>query len=418
MKFTGRGATRSSEDPRARASRRGGTDPTATVEGPLRVDRRTTALLGRLRPGDVAVIDHLDLDRRTAEQLVERQVVAVVNAGRFVSGRYPALGAEVLAEAGVALLDDVGPGVLTARSGAKARLEGDRLLVDDKEVGQGTRLDLDAVLAQMDDARAGLATQLESFTHSTTEYLRREQELLLHGRGVPDVTTRIDGRPVVVVVRAFDHEADLRRIRRFIREQHPVLIGVDAGADTLRKARLRPDIVVIGEEGLARVPGGAGERAVSDAVLRSAREVVVHADATDRAVGADRLERIGVRPLRVATSGTSEDLALLLADLKGASLIVTVGTHATLDEFLDRQRAGLASTFLTRLRVGSRIVDAKAVPEIYAGRVRVWHLALVLLAGLLALGAAMSTSPDGADLLRELQDRVQPFLDWIQGLLT
>jgi uncharacterized membrane-anchored protein len=406
MKFTGRGTPRD------------GSDPDAAVEGALRVDRRTTALIGRLRPGDVAVIDHLDLDRRTAEQLVQQQVSAVVNAGRFVSGRYPALGAEVLARAGIALLDDAGPAVLAAKDGGRARLEGDLLQVNGKDLAQGTRLDLDGVLAQMEDARAGLATQLESFTHSTTEYLRREQELLLHGRGVPDVSTRIDGRPVVVVVRAFDHEADLRRIRRFIREQHPVLVGVDAGADALRKARLRPDIVVIGEEGLARVPGGSGERAVSDAALKSAREVVVHADATDRAVGADRLDRIGVRPLRVATSGTSEDLALLLADLKGASLIVTVGTHATLDEFLDRQRSGLASTFLTRLRVGSRLVDAKAVPEVYAGRVRLWHLALVLLAGLVALGVALSTSPDGADLLRDLQARVQPLIDWIRGLLT
>ena len=409
MKFTGRTTTR--PDSRAPASE------TGPVVGTLRVDRRTNALLGRLRPGDIAVIDHLDLDRRTAEQLVAQQVGAVVNAGRLVSGRYPALGAEVLAKAGVALLDDTGPGVLGLRSGARARLEEDRLLVDGQQVARGTRLDLDAVLAQMDQARAGLTTQLESFTHSTTEYLRREQELLLHGQGIPDVTTRIAGRPVVVVVHAFDHEADLRRIRRFIREQHPVLVGVDAGADVLRAARLKPDIVVIGEEGLARVPGGAGERVVSDAALRSATEVVVHADATDRAVGADRLERIGVRPVRVATSGTSEDLALLLADLKGASLIITVGTHATLDEFLDRQRSGLASTFLTRLRVGSRLVDAKAVPEVYAGRVRIWHLALVLLAGLVALAAALSTSPDGAEVLHDLQDQVQPLIDWLRGLL-
>ena len=408
MKFTGRASARTSPEG----------DPSGAVEGTVRVDRRTASLLGRLRPGDIAVVDHLDLDRRTAEQMVEQQVSAVVNAGRFVSGRYPALGAEVLAKAGIALVDDAGPEVLSVRNGAAGRVEGDRLVVDGKEVARGTRLELDDVLGQMDHARAGLATQLESFTHSTTEYLRREQELLLHGRGVPDVSTRIAGRPVVVVVRAFDHESDLRRIRRFIREQHPVLIGVDAGADALRKARLRPDILVIGEEGLARVPGGAGERVVSDDALRSAREVVVHADATDRAVGADRLDRIGVRPLRVATSGTSEDLALLLADLKGASLIVTVGTHATLDEFLDRQRSGLASTFLTRLRVGSRLVDAKAVPVVYAGRVRVWHLALVVLAAFVALGAALSTSPDGADLLRDLQDVVQPLIDWFRGLLT
>lgn len=411
MKLTGRGNPR--PEPRGRTAP---APPAGRVEGTLRVDRRTSALLARLRPGDIAVVDHLDLDRRTAEQLLDRQVTAVVNAGRFVSGRYPALGAEVLAKAGVALLDDAGADVLGLRNGAPAVLEDDRLVVGGKELARGTRLELDDVLAQMDQARAGLSVQLESFTHSTTEYLRREQELLLHGRGVPDVSTRIAGRPVVVVVRAFDHEADLRSIRRFIRDQRPVLVGVDAGADVLREARLRPDIVVIGEEGLARVPG-SGERVVSDAALRSATEVVVHADATDRAVGADRLERIGVRPVRVATSGTSEDLALLLADLKGASLIVTVGTHATLDEFLDRQRSGLASTFLTRLRVGSRLVDAKAVPAVYTGRVRLWHLAVVLLAGLLALAAALSTTPDGAHVLRDLRDQAQPLTDWLRGVL-
>jgi uncharacterized membrane-anchored protein len=269
----------------------------------------------------------------------------------------------------------------------------------------------------MEAARAGLSTQLESFTHSTTEYLRREQELLLHGQGIPEVRVRIQGRPVVVVVKAFDHVQDLERIRRFVKEQHPVLVAVDDGADALLAVTLRPDVLVIGEAGLARVPG-SGDRVVSDAALRAAREVVVHADATDRATGADRLERLGVRPLRVATSGTSEDLALLLADVKGASLIVAVGTHTTLDEFLDRQRAGLASTFLTRLRVGSRLVDAKAVPALYSGRVRAWQLALLLLAGLLALLAALSVTPVGETLLRDLATGVESVYDDIRGLLT
>ena len=388
------------------------------VSGPVRSDRRTSALLSKVRPGDIAVLDHLDLDRRTAQALVDREVAAVVNAGSFVSGRYPALGAEVLAGAGIALLDDVGTQVFAGvGNGDHAELDGDQLLVKGRTVASGRRLSLDDVLGLMESARAGLATQLESFTHSTTEYLRREQELLLHGQGIPDVRARIHGRPVVVVVKAFDHLQDLRRIRRFVHEQRPVIIAVDDGADALQAAKLKADILVIGEAGLARVPGSA-ERVVSDEALRGAKEVVVHADATDRATGSERLERLGVRPIRVATSGTSEDLALLLADIKGASLIVAVGTHTTLDEFLDRQRAGLASTFLTRLRVGSRLVDAKAVPALYSGRVRTWQLALLLLAGLVALLAALSVTPAGEDLLRSAADAVKAVYDDIRGLIT
>jgi uncharacterized membrane-anchored protein len=388
------------------------------VAGPVRSDRRTSVLLSKARPGDVAVLDHLDLDLRTAQALVDRQVAAVVNAGPFISGRYPALGAEVLASAGIVLVDNVGPRVFSELdNGDRVQVDDDRLVVKGRTVATGRRLSLDDVLELMESARAGLATQLESFTHSTTEYLRREQELLLHGQGIPDVRARIQGRPVVVVVKAFDHARDLHRIRRFVREQRPVLVAVDDGADALLALKLKPDVLVIGEAGLARVPGTA-DRVVSDDALRAAREVVVHADATDRATGADRLERLGVRPVRVATSGTSEDLALLLADVKGASLIVAVGTHTTLDEFLDRQRAGLASTFLTRLRVGSRLVDAKAVPALYSGRVRAWQLVLLLLAGLVAVVAALSTTPAGEDLLRAAAAAAESLYDDLRGLIS
>ena len=389
-------------------SRHSAVDELPGVSGTARVDRRTGSLMRRLRPGDIAVIDHLDLDR---------QVVAVVNASAFISGRYPNLGPDLLASAGVVLVDEVGPEVFSAlHDGATARLHEGSVLVGDREVASGRVLGADEVAVQMAEARTGIATQLQSFTHNTTEFLRREQELLLHGRGVPSTRTRIAGRPVVVVVRGYDYREDLRRLRRFIREQHPVLVGVDAGADALRSAGHSPDIVVVGEEGLAQ--DGAGEQGgtVSDAVLRGAREVVLHADSSGRAVGSERLKRLGVRYQTLAAAGASEDVALLLADVHGASLVVTVGTHATLDEFLDRQRSGLASTFLTRLRVGPKLVDAKSVPQLYAGRVRLWHLALVLLAGLVALAAAVAVTPVGADWWSAFTDALSDVLTWIQGL--
>jgi uncharacterized membrane-anchored protein len=384
--------------------------------GTVRVDRRTSTLVRRLRPGDIAVIDHLDLDRANAEALLDRGVVAVVNASPFISGRYPNLGPELLARSGVVLVDNVGAEVFgTLHDGVQGRIHDGALYVRGEAVLSGAQLSHDDIATMMEEARGGLSTQLQSFTHNTTEFLRREQELLLHGQGAPELHTRLEGRPVVVVVRGYDYREDLRRLKGYIREQRPVLVGVDGGADALLEAGHRPDIVVVGETGLAPGNRSADAGAVSDKALRGAREVVLHSDRTGRAVGSDRLDRIGVRAENFSASGTSEDVALLLADLAGASLIVSVGTHATLTEFLDRHRSGLASTFLTRLRVGPKLVDAKGVPQLYSGRVRGWQLLSVLLAGIVALLVALAGTPVG----QEWWDAGQAWLDdATQGLLS
>jgi uncharacterized membrane-anchored protein len=399
-------------------SRRHGDLSAADVEGTVRMDRRLGGVLRKAHPGDIAVIDHVDLDRAQAEALLDQGVAAVVNASPFISGRYPNLGPEMLARAGVVLVDDVGAEVFSAlRDGGRARIEDGTLYVRDVPAVSGRALDLDDVRVLMDDAREGLTTQLESFTHNTAEFLRREPDLLLHGRGAPDLDVSMAGRPAVVVVRDFDHEADLRRMRRFIREQKPVLIGVDDGADALLAARLRPDVVVVGDEGFTGA-GPGQSRSVSDRALTRAREVVVHVERGERLAGEERLDRLGVRPRRITAGGTTEDVALLLADLEGASLIVLVGTHATLDEFLDRQRRGLASTFLTRLRVGPRLVDAKSVPTLYAGGTRLWHAALVLLAGLVALIVAISVTSVGSDWFDGVREAVQSLTTDLRGMIT
>jgi uncharacterized membrane-anchored protein len=389
------------------------------VTGPVRVDRRTSTLMRRLKPGDIAVIDHLDLDRATAEALLDRGVVAVVNASPFISGRYPNLGPELLARSGVVLVDNVGTDAIgKVPDGALARVHDGQVFVKDEPVLSGQELGADDITALMEGARSGLSTQLESFTHNTTEFLRREQDLLLHGQGAPTLRTRLDGRPVVVVARGYEYREDLRRLRRYIREQRPVLIGVDAGADALLEAGHRPDLVVVGERGLAASGAGGDTSAISDKALRGAREVVLHSDRAGRAVGSDRLDRLGVRAHNFSAAGASEDLALLLADLAGASLIVSVGTHATLTEFLDRHRTGLASTFLTRLRVGPKLVDARGVPHLYSGRVRIWHLVAVLLAGVVALLVALAGTPVGQDWWDVVQTWLVDATDWFQGLFS
>jgi uncharacterized membrane-anchored protein len=380
------------------------------VVGTARVDRRTRALLPRLRPGDVAVLDHLDMDRATAQALVDADVAAVVNAAPMISGRFPNLGPEVLVDAGVLVVDGIGAAGLAAiADGASVRLHEGSVYVDEEPVASGREADPETIRIELDRARTGLVSQLETFTHNSTEFLRREQDLLLHGKGVPRLATRVAGRPVVVVVHGHDFEAELGQIHTFLREQHPVLIGVGRGADVLREAGLRPDVVI--------VDAGAEDSETPDVkTLRAARDVVVRLDRGAGRAAVDQLERLGVRALRFESAATPEDVGLILADASEAAVIVGVGMHATLEEFLDRQRSGLASTYLTRLKVGRRLVDASAVPYLYSGRVRPRHLMLVMVAGLVALAAAVAVTPVGQEWADSLTTALADLVDTLQGL--
>ncbi len=380
------------------------------LRGPARVDRRTRTLLPRLRPGDVAVIDQVDLDRATAQAFVDAGVVAVVNASPMISGRFPNLGPDVLARAGIVMLDRVGAAALgVIRDGTQLRLHDGGVYVGDDEVATGRLVDDLTVQEELKAARSGLVAQLDSFTHNSTEFLHREQDLLLHGTGIPRPATTIADRPVVVVVPGDNLAAELAGVKRFIKEQNPVLIAVDTAADTLLGAGHKPDIVVVS----GRRDDGEGPSAKA---LRAARDVVVQVDRGAARTAMDRWERLGVRPLRFESGATTEDAALLLADSAHASVIVGVGMHATLDEFLDRQRTGLASTYLTRLKVGPRLVDATAVPTLYSGRVRPRHLFWVLLAGLIALAAAIGTTPVGQEWADALLAQAGDLIDYLQGL--
>jgi uncharacterized membrane-anchored protein len=365
---------------------------------PARVERRSKVLLPRLKPGDVAVLDHLDLDRATAQALVDSGVAAVLNASPFLSGRYPALGPVLLADAGVVLLDRV-EGVDQIPDGARVRVHDEVVYVEGAAVALGRPVDAAVLAAEMDQARAGLGTQLDTFTHNSAAFLRREEGLLLHGEGLPTLVTRIAGRPVIVVVDGAELTARLKTVRTFIKERRPVLVGVDGGAEALRAAGHTPDVVVLNT-------GPDAPELPPKATLRAARDVVVRVERGDRRP-VEQLERIGVRAARVETAATTEDVALLLAFASEAQVIVGVGTHATLDEFLDRQRSGLASTYLTRLRVGQRLVDASAVPLLYSGRLRPRHLFLAILVGLLALAVALATTPVGQEWFSDLETWVR-----------
>ncbi len=375
--------------------------------GLARVDRRTKNLTKRLQPGDVAVIDHVDLDRVAAEALVACRPAAVVNAAASISGRYPNLGPEIIVAAGIPLLDEVGPAVLAdLAEGTPVRLDGDQLFAGARLVATGRRHDGPSVAAAMEEARAGLSVQLEAFAANTMDYLRRERALLLDGIGVPDIATDLDGRQVLIVVRGYHYREDLATLRPYVREYRPVLIGVDGGADAILEAGYRPQLIV------------GDMDSVSDAALTSGAEIVVHAYRDGRAPGLDRVEALGVSPVVFPATGTSEDVAMLLADEKGASLIVAVGTHATLVEFLDKGRAGMASTFLTRLRVGGKLVDAKGVSRLYRQRISNLQVAVLALAGIIALVAAMAVTQGGQTAFSLLAARLDDLVTWVHSLFV
>jgi uncharacterized membrane-anchored protein len=331
--------------------------------GVARVDRRTKDLVPRLRPGDLAVIDHEDLDRVAAEALVDAGAGGVVNAAASISGRYPNLGPLILAEAGVPLVDTVGPLVMDkVHEGDRLRLDGDRIYSGELLVAVGLRQSVESILLAMDAAKDSLGDRFESFARNTLEYMHEERDLLFGGAGLPDLDHDLAGRPVLVVVRGYDYREDLAALRGYIRDIRPVLVGVDGGADALLDEGYRPDLIV------------GDMDSVSDRALllaqRSRRptELIVHAYPDGRAPGRERLEGLGVPSKVVKSVGTSEDLAFLLAHERRAELIVAVGSHGNLREFLDKGRDGMSSTFLVRLRVGEILMDAKGVSRVYGGR--------------------------------------------------
>jgi uncharacterized membrane-anchored protein len=375
------------------------------VTGVARLDRRTKDLTKRLKPGDIAVIDHVDIDRVSAEALVACGAGAVLNTAPSISGRYPNLGPEILLTAGVPLIDAV-DGALweRVREGELIRVHEGVVFRGEAAVARGTEQTADLVQAEMAEARAGMATQLDAFAANTMDYIRRERDLLFDGIGVPDIRTSLEGRHALIVVRGYHYKTDLQALRPYIREYRPVLIGVDGGADALLDEGYKPDLVV------------GDMDSVSERALRQAKEIVVHAYADGRAPGLARVEALGLTAVVFPAAGTSEDVAMLLADEKGATLIVAVGTHATLVEFLDKGRSGMASTFLTRLRVGSKLVDAKGVSRLYRSRINAWSLLVLVVGALVAMAAALSISPAGSIYADIVNDAWRDFTHWLGRL--
>jgi uncharacterized membrane-anchored protein len=367
------------------------------VVGVARVDRRTKRLVRRLQPGEVAIIDHEDIDRVAAETLIEAGAAAVVNASASISGRYPNVGPLLIAAAGIPLLDGVGAPVMDEVSeGRLVVVDGDHLLIGDRKVAEGTRQTMASLDEAYEQARRHMGIELERFAENTLEWLRKESHLLTDEAQVPDLGLDFKDRHALLVVRGADYRQDLRVLRQsgYLKELKPVLIGVDGGADALLEVGCTPHVII------------GDFDSVSERSVRSGARLVVHAYPGGKAPGAARLDALGVDYELFESAGTSEDIAMLLAYERGAELIVAVGTHNSMVEFLDKGRGGMASTFLVRMKVGSMLVDAKGVSRLYRSRVRRSDLALLVLAAGFALAVVVAVSEPIRLLLRSLWELV------------
>lgn len=377
------------------------------VSGTIRLDKRTKNLAKRLRWGEIALIDHMDIDSVSAQMLIDRHVAAVVNANRSISGRYPNAGPKMLLDAGIPILDDVGKEVFERlREGDAVEISDCELRADGGVICSGRVLTSDLVEELLEGSKLNLDSELERFAENTLNYVLKEKSLLLDETSLPSLDTRIGGKHVLIVVRGDGYKEDLASLHAYINEIKPVLIAVDGGADALLEIGHKPHIIV------------GDMDSVSDEALRSGAEIVVHtyADPSRRAPGIDRLKELGIDAKLAGVPGTSEDVAMLLAYENGAELIVAVGTHSNLVDFLDKGRQGMSSTFLVRLKVGSRLVDARGASKLYQGKPSARYAVVLALAAVLALVTVVAFSPGVQDQIRlfTIEHRSRLWDLWVQ----
>lgn len=354
-----------------------------SVSAPVKLDRRTKDLVKRLAAGDIAVIAHRDVDVVAAETLINAAPSVVVNAEPFSSGRYPNQGPLLLLDAGIQLVDRVGLEIFDKLAeGDACSVVGGEVYHDGDVVARGVQVDREHILETHKAAESRLSEEFQLFVTNTVEYLDQDRGLLGDELDLPTIDTHIDGRHVLIVVRGASYKDDLKMLKGigYLSEQNPVLIGVDGGADALMDMGFKPDIII------------GDFDSVTDATLRCGADLIVHAYRDGRAPGAARLDSLGLSYHKWATGGTSEDIAMLLAYDCGAELIVAVGTHSSMVEFLEKGRAGMASTVLVRMKVGTRLVDAKGVSRLYHHGVKARDLLIMVAAAVFALAVVMMVS--------------------------
>jgi len=353
------------------------------ITAPARADKRTKRLSQRLKKGEIAIINHVDLDGPATEGLLAKGVKCVINCAPTITGRYPNRGPELLLQHNVILIDNVSPDIFDKVSeGEKLTIKSNKIYRNEEIIASGKIMTKERLYEELNNARNNLNNELKDFVTNTLSYINEEKGLLYESIDIPEITTGFRDKPVVIVVRGENARKDLTTIYGYIRNVKPIIIGVDGGADLLLEKNIKPHLIF------------GDMDSISDDALRSGAEILVHAYTDGRCPGASRLERLRIPFQIVPGRGTSEDIIMLVAYEKGADIITVVGTHNHLTDFLDKSRSGMSSTFLVRLRVGSKLVDVKGINRLYNIKYPKWHFAILIFACLLALMTIILISED------------------------
>ena len=256
---------------------------------------------------------------------------------------------------------------------------------------------MEYVERQLNKGNLNIEKELDSFIENTLEYAKKEKEIVIGNLNIPKIKTKISNRHVLIVVRGKDYKRDLEAIRVYIKEKKPILIGVDGGGDALLEFGYIPDIII------------GDMDSVSDNCLKHSKEIIVHAYTDGTAPGLERINKLNISAYKFSAPGTSEDIALLLAYHYHADLIVAVGTHSNMIDFLEKGRKGMASTFLVRLKVGSKLVDAKGVNKLYKNSLEIKYLLTLGFAALLPIIILSVMFPPIKEIIQLLHMRIRLF---------
>ncbi len=368
--------------------------------GRVRLGKKTKDLVKRLEAGEIAIIDHEDIDQLAAESLIKKKVKAVINISQSISGKYPNLGPQKLVDAKVPVVDNLDQNLFQSlNDGDLIEVKNGVIIKDNKVIARGVILTKESLEEKLAETKDNLLAELDKFIDNTLDYAKKEKELIL-GLDSPEIEIDLKGKDVLIVVRGKDYRQDLEAVSSYIREVKPVLIAVDGGADALLEYGFKPALIL------------GDMDSVSDHALSCGAELVVHAYPDGRAPGMERVKQLGLTAKTFPAPGTSEDIAMLLAYEKAAELIIAVGTHTTMIDFLEKGRPGMASTFLVRLRVGSKLIDAKGVNKLYCSKIKARHLFEVLIASLIPIIVIISVSSPINQLIKLLLIKLRVTLDF------